>query len=119
MIGAGSFVGGVLRYLLSRWVVHQVGGLFPWGTFVVNILGCFLVGLLYGLCERQLLLNPEWRLCLIVGFCGSFTTFSSFINEGTNLLVARQFPLVVLYMMLSLGLGLLATYLGFFLLYRR
>ena len=82
-IGAGSFVGGVARYLLSHVVQTNVASGFPWGTMVVNILGCFFIGLLYGLFERGSIMNGDLRVFLTTGFCGGFTTFSAHpINSG-------------------------------------
>lgn len=84
----GSGLGGVCRFLCSRWIQSLAPqALFPWGTFAVNVAGCFVIGLLYGIFDRYSVLNPEMRLLLIVGFCGGFTTFSTFITK-----VIRYFP---------------------------
>ncbi len=88
LIGCGSFAGGVLRYGVSRLLQGSQWLSLPLGTFCVNILGCLLLGVCYGLLEHYRVLSEEIRLLFIVGFCGSFTTFSTFIHE--NLLLVRQ-----------------------------
>lgn len=112
IIGTGSFIGGVSRFLASRFVQNTVISAFPYGTFVVNILGCFLIGLFYGISERGNMMSNEWRMFLTVGFCGGFTTFSTFANENLALLKDGSFFHFALYTSLSVFLGLMATYLG-------
>ena len=112
IIGSGSFIGGVSRYLTSRFIQNSIISSFPFGTFIVNILGCFLVGFFYGLSERGNLINNEWRMFLTIGFCGGFTTFSTFSNENVSLLRDGNFFYFAIYASLSLFLGLTATYLG-------
>ena len=90
-IGAGSFVGGVARYLLSRAVQSGVSSPFPWGTMAVNVAGCLLIGILYGLFERNHIGSDALRMFLTVGFCGGFTTFSTFVHENYALLGAGHF----------------------------
>jgi CrcB protein len=112
IIGSGSFIGGVARYLVSRFIQNGVISSFPFGTIVVNIIGCFLIGLIYGISERGNMINAEWRIFLTVGFCGGFTTFSTFAYENVSLLRDGNFFLFALYTSLSVFLGLLAIYLG-------
>jgi fluoride exporter len=112
MIGSGSFLGGISRYLITRWVQNTLISAFPYGTFVVNLLGCFLIGFLYGIFDRGNIANVEWRMFLTVGFCGGFTTFSTFANENLALLKDGNFLSFALYAALSVFFGLLATYLG-------
>ncbi|HRO85830.1 MAG TPA: fluoride efflux transporter CrcB [Niabella sp.] len=111
-IGTGSFLGGISRFLLSRFVQNQVISSFPYGTFVVNIIGCFIIGILYGLFEKDQLLSPEWRMFLTVGFCGGFTTFSTFAGENYSLLKDGNFMYMALYASLSVFLGIMAVWLG-------
>jgi len=112
IIGTGSFLGGISRFLTSRLIQNYASSAFPYGTFVVNVLGCFLIGLFYGLSERGNISNSELRMFLTVGFCGGFTTFSTFSNENIALLRESEFFYFALYAGFSLFLGLLATYLG-------
>ncbi len=111
-IAAGSALGGVLRYLLSRVVQEQTDGLFPCGTFAVNIIGCFAIGLIYALIDRGYNISPEMRLFLTVGFCGGFTTFSTFAHENYLLFQSDHFPTVALYAALSLLFGFTAAWAG-------
>lgn len=111
-IGSGSFLGGIARYLLSRGIQNLMISSFPFGTFWVNIAGSFLIGLFFGFSERGNLSNPELRLFLTVGFCGGFTTFSTFSNENLALLRDGSFLYFSLYAGLSVFIGLLATFGG-------
>ncbi len=112
IIGSGSFIGGIARYLTSRYIQNSVISVFPIGTFCVNILGCFLIGIFYGISDRGNIMNSEWRMFLTVGFCGGFTTFSTFANENVSMLRDGDYFYFALYASLSLFLGLMATYLG-------
>lgn len=112
-IGAGSFAGGIARYLITRLIQNHTASGFPWGTLAVNVAGCLLIGLLYGLFERGNLMDRDLRLFLTVGFCGGFTTFSTFMHENYILLEGRWFLLSAGYAVLSLVSGLAAVYLGY------
>lgn len=102
----GSGLGGACRYGLSNLIQDHVGpGLFPWGTFAVNMLGCLLIGLLYGLVDRGSFLSPELRLLATVGFCGGFTTFSTFAHENYLLFGSSGLPTVALYAVASMIVG--------------
>jgi CrcB protein len=112
IIGTGSFVGGISRFLASRFIQNSIISAFPYGTFIVNIIGCFLIGLFYGISERGNMMNPEWRMFLTVGFCGGFTTFSTFASENVALIRDGNFFHFAIYTSLSVFIGLMATYLG-------
>jgi len=112
VIGSGSFLGGIARYLASKMVQNSFASAFPFGTMVVNLLGCLLIGLIFGMSEKTNLINEEWRLFLTVGFCGGFTTFSTFANENVVLLRDGNFFYFTLYTGLSVFLGLVAVFLG-------
>ena len=109
-IGAGSCVGGVARYMLSQAIDSRFGGHFPLGTLAVNVLGCFSIGLIGAAFGRMGWSSDGWRLFLTVGFCGGFTTFSTFVNENHSLLSAGQFATSAAYAAASLALGLMALY---------
>jgi len=112
IIFAGSGLGGVLRYLVQKVFVDMGYTSFPAGTFVVNIVGCFLIGLFTALAEKNNLLTPEWRLALTTGFCGGFTTFSTFANENMNLLRNGDYFYFGIYIVLSIALGIAGVLLG-------
>ena len=112
IIGTGGFVGSISRYLTQQLVQERFDTSFPLGTLAVNIIGSFIIGVVYALSEKGDILSPEWRLFLAVGFCGGFTTFSSFAYENFQMMKMEQFFFMALYMGLSLFLGILATYIG-------
>ena len=112
LIGTGGFIGSVARYYLSRAVQQTLLSSFPFGTFVVNVAGCLLIGFMFGIAEKSAWFTPEWRLFLTVGLCGGFTTFSTFASESYNLLRDGQFTHFFLYPALSVTAGLIAVYFG-------
>ncbi len=115
IVGIGGFLGSVSRYLLSQFIHRAINTNFPLGTLVINILGCFLIGLLFGLFERGSLISPNMRLFLTVGFCGGFTTFSTFSNDTVNLVNDSEVFYLFLYTGLSIFAGIGCTFLGKFL----
>ncbi len=112
MIGAGGFLGAISRYLLSSWVGQRLGRTFPMGTFAVNILGCFIIGLLMTLFTDKFLMSYRWRLFLIIGFVGSFTTFSTFEYETGALLHDGEWFMAAMNVVLSLFIGFIALKAG-------
>ena len=114
-IAFGGMAGSISRYLIQQFIVRNYATLFPLGTFLVNIIGSLLIGILLGLATRYQWMNQELRLLLVVGFCGSFTTFSTFAFEGLELLKDQQYILLFTYIGLSLLVGFLAVWLGFYL----
>jgi fluoride exporter len=112
LIFLGSGLGGVLRYALSSAVQRWHGGPFPLGTLAVNLLGCFVLGLLTGLFAAALPLRDEYRLALTVGLLGGFTTFSAFGQETHALLRDGHAPHAALNIALHIAAGLAAVYAG-------
>jgi fluoride exporter len=80
-ISVAAIVGANLRYLISRLAARELGAIFPYGTLAINIVGSFIVGFFVTWTTERVLLDPRWRLLVVVGFCGSFTTFSSYAFE--------------------------------------
>ncbi len=113
IIGSGGFAGSVARYLVSQLNLNVSFLSIPVGTLLVNIIGSFAIGFLTGIAEKSMILTLEWRLFLMVGLCGGFTTFSAFANENLMLIHSGQILSVLLYTGLSIFLGFLAVYLGY------
>jgi CrcB protein len=114
IIFVSSGIGGVARYGMQTWVFRIYSFTFPLGTFIVNTIGCFLIGLFYALSEKGNLLSPECRLALTTGLCGGFTTFSTFAYENMNLLRTGDYVYFGLYAAGSVILGIVAVYVGIF-----
>lgn len=114
-VGIGGGVGSILRYVSTMCMTKLFHVTFPIGTFLVNIIGCFIVGLLIGLTEHQQILSLNYRLLLITGFCGGFTTFSAFSAESLQMFESGNVLQGIFYMTGSILIGLLAVWLGFLL----
>ena len=111
LVGTGSFFGGIARYLVSLGM-KDIGSAFPWATLTANIVGCLLIGLLWAAFNR-VNASSQLNLLLIVGFCGGFTTFSSFSKESLCLLQAGNYFTFILYALGSVMLGIIAVALGY------
>ena len=113
IIGAGGFIGAVLRYQLSGWVQYRSGSIvFPFGTMSVNLIGCLAIGLLTFLVENRSLLSPEMRNFLLVGLLGAFTTFSTFGNETLVLIRGNRMDLAILNAGVQVVVGVGMVWLG-------
>ena len=112
-VGAGSFIGGVARYLVSL-SMKGIGKGFPWATITVNLLGCLLIGLLWGLLSRNATVSTSWGLFLTVGLCGGFTTFSTFSKEALTMLQAGQIGGFATYVVVSVLAGIALAALGYY-----
>ena len=110
--GAGGFVGTCGRFLINKWCAAMFHGAFPIGTFVVNLVGCFIIGLLFGLLEKTNLLTPGHNALLITGFCGGFTTFSTFANDLWVLSSKNEWGTSALYLAMSVVFGILLVWAG-------
>lgn len=108
-IGLGGAIGSVLRYIVQLGISRVSQLSFPFGTFVVNIIGCFMIGLFYAFFEKNASVSVDWRLFLITGLCGGFTTFSTYSYESLMLVKQGNYLYFFLYVILSVALGLLAT----------
>ncbi len=113
LIGTGGFIGSVARFLVSRLNTRIDWLSIPIGTLTVNVLGSLLIGFLIGISEKSPILTVEWRMFLMVGLCGGFTTFSSFSGENLVLMKNGQILPLLLYTGLSIFLGFVAVYLGY------
>lgn len=112
LVGLGGGAGSIARFLCQKYLYEWFPHAFPTGTMLVNISGCFLIGIFTGLAERGQLMTPESRLLLITGLCGGFTTFSTFAYENIQLLKNGATIPFLLYTVGSVVLGILATFLG-------
>src|ERR1700722_9826056 len=112
IIGIGGAFGSVCRYLAQVYIGKYTTLTFPVGTLVVNLTGCFLIGILFGLSGKYAWMTIDWRLFLITGLCGGYTTFSSFLLGSLTLLRQGNFLYFFLYVLGSVSVGILATVAG-------
>lgn len=112
LVGIGGFIGGAGRYLVTQYVNKLAPAVFPYGTFLVNVVGCLLIGIFFGVSERFTWMNSEWRLFLTTGVCGGFTTFSAFAYENVKLLQSAHYAVFGAYVMASVLTCLIATFGG-------
>lgn len=113
LVFLGGGVGSVARYTITKLISDRLGTNLPFGTFSVNIIGCFLIGVIYATLQKYSTGNQtEIKLLLATGFCGGFTTFSAFAYENNQLWQQGSNFLTLTYMFSSVGLGLIATFIG-------
>ena len=115
IVALGGGMGSALRFLASKFVQDNMAGIFPYPTLAVNVLGCLLIGIFYGLSSRGNLGGDSAKLLLTTGLCGGFTTFSTFCNENLTLLRNGHPITALLYAGASLAVGLIAVALGYWL----
>lgn len=113
LVGAGSFVGGALRYMISLLMKGTCGASFPWATLAVNLAGCLLIGVVYALFSRYASTSHALCLLLTTGFCGGFTTFSAFANEGVVMLQSGNTSVFFIYVLTSVVAGIALAALGY------
>ena len=114
LVGLGGAAGSMLRYLTALLTARYYAASFPLATFLTNVLGCFLIGIFIGLFWHSTQLNQQLRLLLVTGFCGGYTTFSTFSSENLTLLQSGHILTAIAYITASIAAGLLAIWLGLF-----
>ena len=112
-VGAGSFIGGLARYIVSL-AMKGISKGFPWATVLVNLLGCLTIGLLWGFLSRNASESTSWGLFLTVGLCGGFTTFSTFSKEALTMLQTGQIWGFASYIAISILAGIALVALGYY-----
>ena len=113
LVFVGGGMGSALRFYTGVWILQSFNPYFPIGTLVVNLIGCFLLGLILGIAETKNWLGDHATLLLGTGFCGGFTTFSTFSVEANELLKAGQWLMLAGYLIGSVGVGIFFAYLGY------
>jgi len=113
MVGLGGFLGSSSRYLIQKYLSVSFSTAFPISTLLINLVGCFLIGILFGISNKYDVMSAEVRLFLTTGFCGGFTTFSTFSNESLQLLKDGNFTYFFTYIILSVVVGIFLTFLGY------
>lgn len=111
-VGLGSAIGGIARYLVGTFIQQRAGISFPLGTLVINVTGSFLLGFLLRIALGSTAISPERRALLTTGFCGGFTTFSTFSLDSVSLIEEGSYGPLSMYILLSVGLSILATFAG-------
>ena len=111
-VALGGSIGAATRYLVSTWAAERFGSDFPYGTLIVNVVGCFIIGACLVLVTERVIANPYWRLIVAVGFLGGLTTFSSFGYETLKMVEDSQLLWAAYNIMANVLFGLLATWLG-------
>ena len=112
IVGIGGAFGSICRYLAQAYIGRHTTLTFPVGTLVVNLTGCFLIGILFGLGSKYAWMTLEWRLFLITGICGGYTTFSTYSLDSLTLFRQGHYTYFFVYVLGSVIVGLLATVAG-------
>lgn len=112
IVGTGGFLGAIARFVIATWIGQKWGRSFPLGTFFINVSGSFFIGLLMSLFTERFMVNPQWRLLLVVGFLGAYTTFSTFEYETGSLLKDGEWLIAVMNVVFSVFIGFMALKLG-------
>lgn len=111
-VALGAAVGANLRYGITLWATQRFGPLFPYGTLLINLLGCLAIGVLLTLAASRVAMSEPVRLLLVTGLLGGFTTFSSFGYETYVMIQEGRWQAAALYVVVSVLLGLLAVFIG-------
>ena len=111
-VGLGGALGSLARYVLGLVIYERMGTRFPYGTFVINVSGCFVIGLVLTVLDEQLGLSPAWREAMAIGFIGAFTTFSTFEYETLRAVQHGQAATALTYLVSSVALGFVAVWAG-------
>lgn len=112
LIGTGGFIGSILRYLTSVNAYKILGEKFPYGTLIVNVLGCMLIGFIAEISENRFLISSEVRTFLMIGFLGGYTTFSTFGYETFTLLQDKDYTTAIINILLSVVVCITAVWIG-------
>jgi len=112
LTGTGGFFGAIARLWIDTWITAQFGTRFPYGTFVINMTGCFIIGVMLTVLNQRLDINPAWRYLLPIGFVGAYTTFSSFEYETLAGFQRGGWPIPLLYVSFSVFIGFACVWVG-------
>ncbi len=115
LVGLGSAIGSILRYLSAMLVNKYWNQAFPLATFIINMLGCLLIGVLIAFIEKQPGVSDNFRLLMVTGFCGGYTTYSAFAYENTSLMSSGQTLIAFAYIAASVLVGMLFVWVGMYL----
>jgi len=112
IVAAGASIGGVARYWLSNFVYKYMPAIFPYGTLSVNVLGSFIIGFIIFYLDAKKIISPSVKIFLTIGFCGGFTTFSTFALETLNLMKSSEYILAFLNILLNVVLSIFGIFLA-------